>query len=167
MIGSSSQQVYVGGGFWFQDESDKQYIQKHGLPNTNPSTGLNKLMEIPTMMDQTSIKDNRDPCNFLCAGCADGCLGVSLGGHIPERALYFSGFSVVLGVCCVTVSVCFSGIQHHSSQNLPLPGSWLPKYCVFTGWGWTVFQAAVGGLVWAWWPHTSPASSPRLAGPES
>lgn len=53
MIGSSSQQVYVGDGFRFQDESDKQYIQKHGLPNRNPSSGLNKLMEIPTVMDRS------------------------------------------------------------------------------------------------------------------
>lgn len=114
--------------------------------------GPNKLIEIPTTKDQMSIKHNRDLCNFLYAGWVDGCLGVRLGEHIPESPLFFLGFSIVRGLCCVTV-ICFSGIQPQSSQNLPLPWFWLQKYCTFTGWSWAVFRAAIGGLVRASWPH--------------
>lgn len=101
---------------------------------------------------------------LLGAGCVDGCLGVPLGEHVPESPLFFLGFSIVRGLCCVTVA-CFSGTQHQSSQNLPLPGFWLQKYCAFTGWSWMVFRAAIGGLVQACWPHFEDLSPKRASDP--
>lgn len=167
MIGSSSQQFMWETDFDFRmNQTSNTYksmvyqTQIHLLVSTN--WWKFQLWWIKRPSNTTRI------CVTFCVpGVLTAALVYPCGGHIPERALFFPRFSVVLVVCCVTVSICFSGIWHHSSQNLPLPGSRLPKYCVFTGWGWTVFQAAVGGFVQAWWPHTSPASSPQLAGPES
>ena len=108
---------------------------------------VGKLRRIKCQSNTTGI------CVTFCmlAGW-DGCLGVRLGEHVPESPLFFLGFSIVRGLCCVTV-ICFSGIQPQSSQNLPLPWFWLQKYCTFTGWSWAVFRAAIGGLVRASWPH--------------
>lgn len=147
-------------------ESDFRMNQTSNTYNKNPCYGLNKLMEIPTTMDQMPVKHNRGLCNFLCAGCADRCLRGHLGGPIPEGAPSFWLSSLYQGGRCVTV-ICCRGIEHHSSQNLPLPGSWLSRHCICTGWGWRVFWAAGGGLVRACWPHRSPAARPQLAGSKS
>lgn len=93
----------MGDGFWFHDESDKHYLQKHSQ-QTKKSTVQSEQVYGNSNYDWSKDKHNGDLHDFLYAGCANGCVGAHLGGHVLNRVLSSQVLLLYERSCCVMVT---------------------------------------------------------------